>query len=301
MKYATQVLGAWQTALVNVAGMHPAHGHSLALDSTGKPHIAYSDTSAKKIMYASLEGSTWTAEAVADDTGTDIEKYISLAFDASGDPHISFHDSAQSAIDLKYAHKSSGVWLVSQVDVNPVGITGLYNSIAIDSGGKPHISYYNYYSRSLWYASWNGSTWDKAQVDNVDSPGFYTSLALDSLNHPHICYSDEINYYLKYATFTGSQWNVKTLSAAVPGRADMRDTICSIKIGKSNTPYISYFSKANRRLMIAHPVNGKWVSETVDANGDNGAHNSLAMHNGVPYIAYYNSSNKDLQFINWRP
>ncbi len=297
MKYATQYLETWQTSVVNVAGMHPAHGHALAVDSTGKPHIVYSDTSAKKIMYATLNGSNWTAEVVADDTGPDIEKFISLAFDAADNPHLSFHDSTYTAINLKYAYKSGGVWTTSVVDMLPVGITGLYNSIAIDSGGKPHISYYNYYGSSLWYASWNGSSWDKAPVDSGNSAGFYTSLALDSLDHPHICYSDEINYVVKYATFNGSTWSVKTLTAPDPGRADSRDSICSLKIGTDNVPYVSYFSKIDRHLAIAHPVGGNWVSRIVDGNGDNGEQNSLGIYNGAPYIAYYHASNKDLIFI----
>jgi hypothetical protein len=301
MKYAAQFLGTWQTSVVNVAGMRPAHGHALAVDSTGKPHIAYSDRSTKKIMYATLNGATWTAEPVTDDKGTDIEKYISLAFDAADNPHISFHDSTYTEINLKYAHKANGTWLMSVVDVLPKGITGLYNSIAIDSSGKPHISYYNYFSGSLWYARWNGSTWDKTQVDSEYMSGFYTSLALDTLNHPHICYSSEINYIVKYATFTGSQWSLKTLTPANPGRADMRDSICSIGIGSGNVPYISYFNKIDRHLVIMHPVGGNWDSEIVDANGDNGEQNSLAIFNGVPYIAYYHASNKDLMFMMWRP
>ena len=96
MKYATQESGAWQTTVVNVAGMKPAHGHTLAVDSTGKPHIAYSDTGTKKIMYATLNGSNWTAEVVANDTGLDIEKYISLAFDAADNPHISYSTMRKS-------------------------------------------------------------------------------------------------------------------------------------------------------------------------------------------------------------
>ena len=173
MKYATQELGTWQTSVVNVAGMKPAHGHTLVVDSTGKPHIAYSDTGAKKIMYATLNGSIWTAEAAANDTGFDIEKYISLALDAADNPHISYYDEA--AIDLKYAHKTGGgAWQVREVDKDSVGITGPYNSIAIDTNGKPHISYYNYHSGHLWYARWNGLTWDKTLVDNANSTGYYS-------------------------------------------------------------------------------------------------------------------------------
>ena len=88
---------------------------------------------------------------------------------------------------------------------------------------------------------------------------------------------------------------------ANPGRADNRFPICSIKVGNSNVPYVSYFNKINRHLAIAHPVSGTWVSGMVDASGDNGEHNSLGMYNGVPYIAYYHASNKDLMFIVGRP
>ena len=190
---------------------------------------------------------------------------------------------------------------MSEVDKDAVGITGPYNSIAIDTSGKPHISYYNYHSGNLWYAHWNGATWDKTLVDNADSAGYYTSIALDTLNHPHICYSDYINYTVKYATFNGSQWSVQTLTPANPGRADDRFPICSIKIGSGNVPYVSYFNKINRHLAIAHPVGGSWASEIVDASGDNGEQNSLGMYNGVPYIAYYHASNKDLQFMMWKP
>ena len=301
MKYATLYFGTWQTSLVNVAGMRPAHGHALAVDSSGVPHIAYSDTSSKKIMYATLNGTSWTAEVVAGDTGSfENEKYISLAFNAAGDPHISYYDEA--AIDLKYAHKTGGgAWQVIEVDKDAVGITGPYNSIAIDTGGNPHISYYNYYSRHLWYARWNGLTWEKTLVDSANSAGYYSSIALDSLNHPHICYSDNINDYVKYATFNGSQWATQTLTPAYPGHADDRIPTCSIKIGTANVPYLSYFNKIDRHLKIAHPVGGNWVSEIVDASGDNGEHNSLGMYNGVPYLAYYHSSNKDLQFIMWKP
>ena len=293
-------MGTWRVQVVDIAGMKPAHGQALGVDSTGKPHIAYSDISLKKIMVASLIGSIWTAEVVADDRGLDIEKYISLAFDAADNPHLSYYD--ETAVDLKYAYKTGGgAWQVSEVDKDAVGITGPYNSLAIDSNGKAHISYYNYHSGHLWYACWNGSTWEKTEIDNSISAGYYTSLALDSLNRPHICYSDYIDYTLKYATFNGNQWILQTLTPAVPGRADDRFPICSLKVGSGNVPYISYFDKMTRHLGLAHWNGAGWTLETVDANGDNGEQNSLGMVNGVPYIAYYHTGNKDLQFMMWKP
>ena len=79
---------------------------------------------------------------------------------------------------------------MSVVDKDSVGITGPYNSIAIDTSGKPHISYYNYHSGDLWYARWNGRPGTKRRWTTRIRLDITASMALDSLNHPHICYSD---------------------------------------------------------------------------------------------------------------
>jgi hypothetical protein len=70
----------------------------------------------------------------------------------------------------------------------------------LDSGGKPHISYYDYTSVNLKYARWTGSAWSVETVDSTGDVGDYTSLALDSEDRPHISYYDYTNKNLKYAT-----------------------------------------------------------------------------------------------------
>ncbi|MHB8917909.1 MAG: hypothetical protein ACYC4H_07785 [Desulfocucumaceae bacterium] len=79
------------------------------------------------------------------------------------------------------------------------GNVGPYTSIAVDTAGYPHISYYDETSQSLKYAYKNASGWHTSTVDNSANVGKYTSIALDGSDRPHISYYDATARALKYA------------------------------------------------------------------------------------------------------
>src|SRR5574341_1298062 len=91
-------------------------------------------------------------------------------------------------------------WSIQTAD--SAGDAGRYTSIALDSSGNPHISYYDATHSRLKYAVWTGSAWSSQTVGYASNE--YTSLALDSLGRPHISYYDASNGNLKYARWTGS-------------------------------------------------------------------------------------------------
>jgi hypothetical protein len=64
--------------------------------------------------------------------------------------HISYLDFANGG-DLEYATNVSGSWVIQTVDSD--GDVGWYNSIAVDSNNKAHISYYDGTNFDLKYAT----------------------------------------------------------------------------------------------------------------------------------------------------
>ena len=82
-----------------------------------------------------------------------------------------------------YISVSESVWQIERVDSNGLGN---YSSLALDSSGWPHISYWDYTNADLKYAYKDASGWHIETVDYVGYVGAYTSLALDSADHPHI-------------------------------------------------------------------------------------------------------------------
>jgi len=137
----------------------------------------------------------WHNEFV--DCGSDFAgEWTSIAFDGLGEPHISYY--CASTQDLKYAHKSGGVWIIETVD--RVGNVGKHSSIAVDADNYPHISYYDVSNGDLKYAFKNAAGWTITAVDIGGNVGEYTSIVLDpATGNPYISYYDVTNNRLKVA------------------------------------------------------------------------------------------------------
>ena len=114
---------------------------SLAVDSSGNPHIAYYDQNHNVIKYASLRNGQWHIETV----WGPVDLYIPispsfLAIDKSDNPHISFEKYFR---DLVYVSSQNGKWgapVVAAGDIN----THPGTPLALDSSGNPHICYAGY-------------------------------------------------------------------------------------------------------------------------------------------------------------
>jgi hypothetical protein len=190
---------SWVSEVVDPLANIGLHNTSLALDSSGHPHITYSHSPSKfirELKYARWTGSAWSSEVV-DTTGQSLSH--SLSIDGTGIAHISYFDIAVSA--LKYAHKNGPTWSVEVVDDQ--GDVGRYNSLATDSSGQPHIAYYDNSYDALKYAWRSGPTWTIETVDGGGvNVGMGTSLAIDSQGHPQISYYDSDNRDLKHLRWT---------------------------------------------------------------------------------------------------
>ena len=87
-------------------------------------------------------------------------------------------------------------------------------SIALDSHGYPHVSYWDgWEDEALKYAAWNGSNWDIQIVDAGADVWYYgqTCLQLDSLDRPHISYPHEDHGSVEYAFWNGTAWECEVV------------------------------------------------------------------------------------------
>jgi len=131
---------------------------------------------------------------------------------------------------------------------------GWDNSIALDSAGKPHISYRDSVRGDLKYAEWTGSVWSIQTVDSFGDVGWDNSLDLDSGGNGHISYRDSTTGALRYAEWTGSMWSIQTVDSS----ASMYDT--SLALDSSGNAHISYHDYTNGHLKYAFSVNEKPVT-----------------------------------------
>jgi len=187
--YATWTGSNWTTQTVDPQGGKGSS--SLALDSSGNPHVAYTD--GQTIKYASWTGSNWTTQtAYTHEWNTEDLSVASLALDSKNTPYILFdnynHALVRNGSVLMLATGQNSNWTAQNI-----AATGDYGNMALDSKGFPHLIYelsegYDY--RSLLYDSWNGISWNTQTLVSNASLSATGFLGIDAHDYPHITYAE---------------------------------------------------------------------------------------------------------------
>jgi hypothetical protein len=289
---------AWEIAAIDT-NSRPGSTTDLALDSAGRPHIAYSDATNDDLKYARFDGTQWLFETV--DTGG-VGWHSSLALDATDTPHISHY--AFGAGDLKYAARSNGIW--SNETVDSVGITGRKTSLAIDGSGNPHLSYHDTGLDNLRYAHKDGGVWVLETVDEQGDVGDFTALAIDAMGRVHI------TYYLTNDPVGGKSGDLLYALRDPAGSwtFEVVDTIgvvgmfTSLALDPAGNPHISYREETNypvAGLKYARRDVSGWHVETVEAGGDLADFNtSIAVDSqSRPHISYLDATAGVLKYAQW--
>jgi len=258
---------------------------SLALDTSGNPHIGYLDWTNRHLKYAVKADGTWTTETV-DSTNTAGE-FASLSLDSASQPILTYYDSNRG--NLTCAMKNGSVWRRSVIDSGGVG---RYTSLALDHADNPQVSYQDLFSMTLKYAEKNGDTWTSETVDNSGNAGAYSGLALDTSGNPHISYYDGLRGDLKYSVRREGQWTNQTVDST--GNTGY---YTSIAVDPEGNPHISYYDGTTRDLRYAKKTGSTWTKEVVDTQGSVGKYTSLVIDtNGNPRISYYDETNGHLKY-----
>jgi hypothetical protein len=190
----------WQGEPVDSQGAEP----SLALDSAGVPHLAYTDVVTRDLRYAIRTASGWQMETVDADASAP-----SLVLDAGDRPHIGY----ASAQGIVYAYRDAAGWQAQVVD--PRG--GSQVSLALDASGQPRLAYLNR-TGDLRYVYRAGALWYSQIVAVAEDTFSGPSLALDQQSYPHISFSEHIasgyRLWVRHACQDAAGWHVEDVQRA---------------------------------------------------------------------------------------
>jgi hypothetical protein len=199
---------------------------ALVLDSAGRPHIVHGVWSG--IAHTYWDGAAWQSETV-DAQAEFSSSRLSLTIDGADKLHLAYWDMTNEA--LKYAYQDGADWRVQTVDIE-----GRSPSIALDSTGRPHISYCRIpggLCEELRYARWDGAKWQISTLEGGGDTGFHTSLAFDSADQPRISYYNLDEGAVKYARWDGTTWQIETVSSG---------SYPSMVLDSAGRPHISYYT-----------------------------------------------------------
>jgi hypothetical protein len=110
---------------------------SIAVDSAGRPHIAYAIyTGTPGVYVATLDSGTWTSELVW--SGDALSPRI--AVESDGTNHVVFGgtDPDTGITTIRYSTDTTGSWVVSSFSTDPVDVEA---DIAVEASGAVDIAY----------------------------------------------------------------------------------------------------------------------------------------------------------------
>lgn len=188
----------------------------IALDAKGEPYICYSPG---VIKLAAFDGRRWKTQQI-DPGSALISYYCSIKFGPDGAPQLSWY--VEGAFTLRYAALQNGAWMARSVDTQD--LPGKFNSLAIDSSGKPQLSYIALNGPQLKYARIAGNDWVRTTLEgptqglqkSQSDVGMGNSIVIDHDGNPMISYFDTSS--LKFARFMNGRWSFEVVDQfpAVP-------------------------------------------------------------------------------------
>jgi hypothetical protein len=257
MSYLTNQSGTWQLAYIDNCYDYGYFGYpAAAIDSLGRPAVAYGTWGLffcrdDRLWYRSRigpNGWNWSLENVDGSPG----RYgrVSLATSQTGTPTLVYDlDTGDPPpySSLKYATKIGSNWETSIIVAPSPGWSGShYPSVALDSDGTAHVSYYEPTLDNLVYATRLTGAWAMEIVDSVGDVGRYSAIELDSEGNPHISYQDFTRGVLRYAWRKLGQWTKVDVDTVEFG-----GYYSSLALDFTNSPHIASMTYPPANLRYA--------------------------------------------------
>lgn len=173
LKFASGGPGNWQIETI-ASGASDA---SLQLLDTGEPIASYHLRSQGEIRVGWKRGGTWYSSVVASGVGPGPLK-TSLQIGGNSTSHVAWDGK------LSYATDRSGTWQVADLSFLAADSAGV--SLAIDSTGRPHLSYIDLQQDRAEYATIENGSWISRPATGFDQQGVETKIRVDINDVPYV-------------------------------------------------------------------------------------------------------------------
>jgi hypothetical protein len=141
--------GTADSPKINATNSVVMTGIQMDLDSRGKPHVVYLDSTRNTVRYAFLTDRGWNTEVVGAMLGVPhVVERVSLKLDSKGNPHVAYYDTGPGA--LQYAVRTPKGWRIERVDEGGVG---RYPLLVLDASDRPAIAYLDETRQALRFAT----------------------------------------------------------------------------------------------------------------------------------------------------
>jgi hypothetical protein len=197
VRYHTNASGTWEQDVVNSTTVTEGGSCSIALDSFGSPHVVFASNG--QLMHATRSGQDWNIARI-DQIG-DVAGSNDVAVDEVNQVHVVYnvYKSSISENSLYYAIGAGATWS-NQLVAHAKPLVGYFNQVAIDSYGRPQVSYFNYISTGPNFETYLASYSTEWSSLLVAEPAYSPSIATGPGGALCILYLDDSVDELRYAT-----------------------------------------------------------------------------------------------------
>lgn len=229
---------------IKIETLNGVYSHiSASVDMYDRPQLAFYDEGNADLKYAILSGKPWEEKKWkirTIDAAGDVGMFNSIKNDAYGRAHILYYDATRH--EIRYALIDGAV--IKTEDVVRQEIAGAALSMALDSDGIPHVSYYG--SKGLRYANRAGGKWREYAVDQASASGYYNSIAVTRNSLVYIAYYDGKCNCLKFATGKSGEWKIEQV-----GKVGSAGKYVALTLDKKDIPHIAYYDGSINNLRYA--------------------------------------------------